>query len=67
MVFESVRLLLLERPDSLIMKRLYLFTSINVSSFFSSCWGAAVIYLAFLVLSGTFIGVNIWRSKVKAN
>ena len=31
----------------------------------SSCWGAAAIYLVFLVLSGTFIGVNVWRKKQK--
>jgi len=30
-----------------------------------SCWGAAFIYFLFTLLSGTFILVNIWRSKVK--
>ena len=30
-----------------------------------SCWGAAFIYLLFTLLSGSFIVVNIWRSKVK--
>ena len=32
----------------------------------SSCWGAAVIYVLFLALSGSFIGVNIWRKKKQA-
>ena len=31
--------------------------------FSSSCWGAGAIYLIFLLVSGTFIGINIWRKK----
>ncbi len=32
----------------------------------SSCFGAGAIYLIFLIVSGTFLGINVWR-KVKAN
>lgn len=31
-----------------------------------SCWGAAAVYLFFLALSGTFVGINYWRSKVQS-
>lgn len=38
-----------------------------VSCLLSSCWGAAVIYALFLALSGSFIGVNVWRKKKQAS
>lgn len=31
-----------------------------------SCWGAATLYLFFMILSGTFVGINFWRAKAAA-